>query len=662
MAKVLRTIAIVAGAVALVATGIGAAVGAGTFLGVAGSTFATVGTIAGVVAGVAGIGANLLTKPPPARGSVTEAIIEVNPPSPYCMGEGYFAGVLRHRAGYGPTLKGVRNPYLFEAFALCVAGPIEGPIVPQVDFGPVPSWYDGFLATDSRVGNRPDSAMIPPFDPAATGWSADHKLSSVACIGWGHKFDKDGERYASGLPARGALAKWVRVYDPRQDSTFPGGSGPCRLGDESTYVWAGPPGSSVPAGENVALHAGTYAFGRYVNGKRVMGPGLPAEAIDWEGIAAWANDCDANNWRMFGVVFEGIGDDVSRRWQNLRDICIAGGGEPLFAGGRLHFHWQRPRVRLDTITEADIADGIQEVTAMQSWRDRLNTVVGEFLDPASNWSLQPIAPLQVASYLAEDGEEKVEKIPFNFVKDATQAAQLAAYWVTGSRELTPITLTLKPRLRHYRPGECLGLELPQLGLDHDAVILRRAFNPVTGEVTLTFVTETPGKHAFALGRTATPPPTPAIGQTAEQRDRVAAGAQKPAGFTTVEISASYTRGLAGNVTQMHVGGALVEVTVPSHERVYTSGRNVAVTGGTLLLPDNTPLFIFYDDPELAGGAVTYQWTTFASQAYFSEEHPFRHHISFVRTVAADGTGGGTQGPGPPGGGGWIGGDPNVSIP
>src|SRR3546814_9595873 len=43
--KVLRAAAIIVGAVALVATGIGAVVGAGTFLGVAGSTFAAVGTI-----------------------------------------------------------------------------------------------------------------------------------------------------------------------------------------------------------------------------------------------------------------------------------------------------------------------------------------------------------------------------------------------------------------------------------------------------------------------------------------------------------------------------------------------------------------------------------------------------------------------------------------
>lgn len=517
MAKVLRTIAIVAGAVALVATGIGAAVGPGTFLGVAGSTFSTIGTIAGVVAGAAGIGARLLTKPPPARGSVTETIIEIDPPSPYAMGEGYFAGVMRHRVGYGPTLKKVPNPFLFEAVALSVAGPIAGPITPQVDFGPVTSYYSGWLATDTRLGTRPDTALTAPLQANPPGWSTNHKLSGTPAIAWNHKFDKEGEIYASGLPTRGVLAKWVLVYDPRKDSTRPGGSGPHRLGNEATYEWS----------ENPALHAATYAFGRYVNGKRVMGVGLPDEGIDWEGVAAWANDCDANGWRMFGVVFEGAQDDAQRRWQNLRDICIAGGGEPLFSGAVLGFHWQRPRVPLDTVTEADLADGPQEVTAMQSWRDRLNTLRPRYTSPNHNWSLVQAEQVQVASYLAEDGEERAEDIPFNFVKDVDQAAQLAAYWLTNSRELTPITLTLMPRLRAYRPGECLRLELPELGLDHDAVILRRQFDPATMTVQLTLVTEDSAKHAFALGRTGVAPPTPSLTNSAADRDEIARAARAP---------------------------------------------------------------------------------------------------------------------------------------
>ncbi|MGL5447906.1 MAG: phage tail protein [Rhabdaerophilum sp.] len=637
MAKVLRTVGKVAGVVASVAAIIPGGQG--------------IAAIAAAVAAVASIGANLLTKPPPARGSVTETLIAVDPPSPYVMGEGYFSGVMRHRTGYGPTLKKVKNPFLLHVLTLSVAGPIEGPIVPQVDFGNVPAWYNGFLGTDTRLGARPDTALVPPLQAPAPGWTAAHRLSSTAAIAWGHKFDKDGERFASGLPVEGVLAKWVKVYDPRKDSTQPGGVGAHRLGDEATYEWS----------ENPALHAGTYAFGRYVNGKRVMGVGLPAEGIDWEGVAAWANDCEANGWAMFGVAYEGAANEPERRWANLTDICIAGGGQPLFAGAVLGFHWHRPRVALDTVTEADLAEGPQEVTAQQSYRDRLNTVIARYLSPAHNWQMTQAAAISVPAFVAEDGEPRTEEVPLNFVKGLNQAAQLVTYWLWNTRELAPITLTVMPRLRAYRPGECLRLVLPELGLDHDAVILSRQFDPATMTTTLTFVSETAAKHAFALGRTGTAPPTPALGQTGEERDKIASGAQNPPGFATIEISSSYTVGLAGNITQAALGGGVVEVTIPTHTRVYTSGREVTVTGGVIALPESVTRLIYYDDADRAGGAVTFAATATPEDAYFSATNPDRHFIGYVTTVDGAGAGGGVGGSGPPGGGGWDG-PPGTEIP
>jgi hypothetical protein len=253
-----------------------------------------------------------------------------------------------------------------------------------------------------------------------------------------------------------------------------------------------------------------------------MGIGLPVEGIDFAAIAAWAEDCDANGWSMFGVVYE-PGD----RWANLRDICIAGGGQPLFAGAVLSFDWNRPRVALDTLSEADLASGDHEVTAMQTWRDRVNTIVPRYRSEANHWEPVAAEAVGVSTYVTEDGEERREEFPFNFVKDVDQAAQLARYRLENGRELAPITLRCKPRMRAYRPGECLQLDVPQLGLDTLAVIQKREIDPATMEVTFTLIGETTAKHAFALGETGTPPPTPAIGQTGEERDAVIAAALEP---------------------------------------------------------------------------------------------------------------------------------------
>lgn len=494
----------------------------------------SIATFSGLAAGFATLGAQALYKPPPARGSVTNVLIAVDPPSPYVMGEGYFAGVMRHDVAYGATLKKVPNPYRLMVTVYSHGGPVQS-ISPRVELNTIGSWYSGFLYTATQVGACPEGAALAPNFAGAPGWGSSSKLSGQAAIAWNLKFDKDGKVFSSGVPRLGAYGQWVKAYDPRKDSTFPGGSGAHRLGVESTYEWTA----------NPALHAGTYAYGRYQNGKRVMGIGMPASGIDWVGIAGWANVCAANGWTIFGPVYE-----PGNRWDNLREICAAGGCAPVFANGLIGWHYAAPRVALDTITDADIADDSYSVTAMASWRDRLNTIVPKYLSPDHDWQLiADAAAVTVTEYVTEDGEVKQVEWPFNLVKDGDQAAQLAAYKLMDSRELQPITLPCLPRLRKYRPGECLHLDLPELGLDTDAVILSRSFDPARMIVTLTLMSETPGKHDFALGRTATPPPTPALKQTSEERDRLRWSAMLDQGARTAEYDplTTYSEGMTARM-------------------------------------------------------------------------------------------------------------------
>ncbi|MAG25033.1 hypothetical protein CMI47_05575 [Candidatus Pacearchaeota archaeon] len=614
--------------------------------------------IAAVAVTAASVVEQITTRPPPARGSVTQITIDPNAPQPYVMGEGYFAGVLRHDTGYGPTLKKVPNPYRFMPVVYSGGGPVES-ISPRTDFAAVSSWYSGFLYTDTQLGACPEADALSPQWSGAPGWSSSSKLSGQAAIGWSLKFDKDGKRFAGGLPVMGAYGQWVKVYDPRKDSTFPGGSGSHRIGDETTYEYSA----------NPALHAGTYAYGRYQNGKRTMGMGLAADAIDWAVIAAWANVCEANGWEnFFGVVYE-----PGERWANLKDICFAGGADPV-ALGQLTFRYRAPTVALDTITEADLTDDDQSVMAMQSFRDRINTGIPKYRSPAHNWEMVDAEPVVNSTFLTEDGEEKRETWPCNFVTDEDQASQLVAYHIWDSRELAPITLVCKPRMRSYRPGECLHLDLPELGLDTKAILLRRELDPATMKVKLELMGETSAKHAYCLGLTGTAPPTPAIGQTAQEKDELASAASDPAGLGTLKLSSSYTRGLAGNITQLHdgTGTGTVTVTIPDHTRVYADGTEASVTGGNFTLDETTSYLLSYDDPDFAGGELGVDFALVeitpgtggqtGGDAYFSAANPSRHYLASISTVNEAGEGGGAGGSSPPGGGGWDNDDPGGDIP
>ncbi|HEU0045072.1 hypothetical protein [Sphingomonas sp.] len=497
MSKTLRTIGVIAGAVALVATGVGAVAGVG--LAVAGTTVGSIATYASLAAAVASIGAQVTAKKPAAKGAITQLLIGSNLPQPYLMGFCYSAGIQVHDVGYGGTVNKVSNPWRFIATVHSCCGPIDGLVQQLADFTPIGAYYSGWLTVDAQLGARPELDQIKPQFAGAgaspPGWGPDYKLSGHAAIGWGLKFDKDAKRFSGGVPALGAIWRGVSAYDPRADSTFPGGSGPQRIDDEATW----------PYTRNAALHAGTYAFGRHVNGRRVFGADLGEDGVDFTAVAAWANVCDANGWTVNGSIFE-PGD----KWNNLKRIAECGGGEPLFMGGLLSFCWDAPGVALDTIDLDDLADGELSAPAMRPWKDRLNTIVPKFRSPAHRWDFIAVAAVASTAGLAADGEEKADERQFDLVTDGDQATELAGYIVENAREAGPFVLPCKTRMIEYRAGDKLDLSeavAAELAVaQRRCVLVQRGVDPATGIVTLTLRTDDPAKHARALGRTTIIPP------------------------------------------------------------------------------------------------------------------------------------------------------------
>ncbi|MFQ3894613.1 phage tail protein [Sphingobium sp. R-7] len=522
MSKTLRTVAVIAGAVALVAATGGAALGAfapglaGTATlgatGISAATLTTVATVASVASTLASIGAQLTAKKPPARGTINQVIIAAEPPSPYIIGRTYSGGVLRHDVGYGATLKKVKNPYRGMVLVYSVAGPLLGLEACYMDYAVVPfsggaatGYYSGFLYRDVRNGLASETALTPHF-AGMPNWSSAHKLSGKAAILWNGKFDKDGKRFASGWPTSGAVWEGVMTYDARKDSTYPGGSGAHRITDEATWDYSQCPGR----------HALAYVLGRFRNGKKVFGVGLPPDGIIVQDFVTLSNICDANGWKVGGVVYE-PGD----RWANLKRILEAGAAEPMWRGGKLGLRFNAPRLSLYTLTADDLADEDVDVTAQQTWAARLNGIRPKYRSEANKWEYVQSDLVSISSYVTEDGEEKIEEQQYDLIQQKDQAAQIAAYKLLNGRELAPIVVPCKPHMRHFGPGDMLTLDLPDHGLGGiDAIILKRQIDPARMVVTFTFMSESEGKHDFALGRTGTAPPTPAL-TTGEDRDDIA---------------------------------------------------------------------------------------------------------------------------------------------
>ncbi|RZL77597.1 MAG: hypothetical protein EOP66_08760, partial [Sphingomonas sp.] len=356
------------------------------------------------------------------------------------------------------------------------------------------------------------------------GWGAGFNLSGYAAIAWSLLFDRKGKVFASGAPQLGAIWRGQKAWDPRYDSTMPGGQGEDRWAppsntaahDAARATWAY---NQCPGLQGLRYTLGAWHRDPRVAGstyQKVAGIGLPIEGIIVEDFVHLANVCDANDWKVGGVIFEPATGSTSTRWQNLKDILAAGGAEPCFRGGRLGLKISAPRIALDTITRSDLADDDIVVCSGVGWEERLNTLIPKYRSAAHKWEyVASTTPVTIAAQLAVDGEVKRAERQYNLVQDKDQAAELCAYELFDRRELGEIELTVKPRLRKYGPGDLLIVDLPEEGLVmQPCVILKRLPMPDRMVWKFTLRSETLEKHAFALGQTATAPPIPTLRSTA----------------------------------------------------------------------------------------------------------------------------------------------------
>lgn len=495
MAKVLRTVSKVAGVVALVASFVNP----------------VLAPIAATISAAASVGAQLLQKKPGFSGTSNQVTIGNNQPIPYGMGRCFTPGSQLHDTAWGGKVGKTTNPYLSKVFVWSVstAAAIETVLV---DWNVIAfsgnsalGYYNGWLYLDRQLGLRPEpDALAAPW-AGMPDWSSAHKLSNYAAGLFSYRFDRDNKRWANGIPVHGVVGRWSKVYDWREDDTFPGGAGSHRWDDEDTFAYD----------VNAALHAVTYARGRYAinpaTGEqtvRLVGCGFSREQIDWPAWTAFANVCDANGWAVNGFVYDGPG---LSQWDNLKRICAAGAAIPVWSGGLLSVRFQSPKVALDTIGIEDFADGEYLTPGMRTWKDRVNIMIPKYRSEANKWEYVQSEAVSFESYIAEDGgDPKEQEFLCELVTDKDQAAKLAAYELFNRRELTGIVRPLKPRFWHMRLGEAYQLVDPEDGLNQLVVVAAITKDVGQATVTVTFETETTAKHALALALTGTAPPSPTL--------------------------------------------------------------------------------------------------------------------------------------------------------
>lgn len=435
-------------------------------------------------------------------GAPSEFRSDPNGPIPFLFGRRGIGGI-----GVDDKAFGADNRFRGIVGVLSGAGPIDALETvyasrAAVTFGgangaaSAPAEFAGKMYFQFTPGHQPQSAALsqPGLHGGAvmTGWGPHRRMSGKAH--WMLTLEQDAkfENFPV-MPEWLFVARGVLGWDPRLDSTYPGGSGPCRLNDRSTHVYIDDPG----------IGALNWALGLYENGKLVGGIGRPVEEIAVETLVELANVCDANGWKLSA-------------WPTTRDnphevykaMLLAGGARYAEIGGKLGCIPRKPRVSVATITAADV-DGPLEIDTSPPAQDLLNTVYPSCPLEDHFWTSVPLDPVSEPSFVDEDGEVLDGPLDLDYSPSAKQTSEIAAYVMVDSRETIRGRIPVKPYLREVEPGNVVTIAEEGFLLDGvEFLVLDRDTDADTGRVWLWLESESAGKHPYALGQDPTPPTPP----------------------------------------------------------------------------------------------------------------------------------------------------------
>jgi hypothetical protein len=284
--------------------------------------------------------------------------------------------------------------------------------------------YAGYLTVTTRLeGNSGNGVAIDGV------WTASSTLTGCAYVVLKFKLTGNSSNaqspFASGISSRVTIrGKGAWRYDPRLDSTVPGGSGTHRASDQSTWTW------DDNGSRNPALQVLWYMLGWRINGKLALGMGLPASRIDLPSFITAANICDESvalaaggtepRYRCDGVL--GEGDD---RQAVIENLCAQMSATLRDAGGKLSLVMLNNDLAapVASFTEADVLEGgkwAQTLPLSQSF----NIVRGRRIDPSDTALYQPVDFPEV-SLASPDGIDRIDTVEYQFTQSNGQAQRLA---------------------------------------------------------------------------------------------------------------------------------------------------------------------------------------------------------------------------------------------
>lgn len=279
------------------------------------------------------------------------------------------------------------------------------------------------------------------FTFASGKWNAAHRLTGCAYLRLRFKVTGNGKKaespFSGGPTSRiTIIGRGAKLYDPRRDSTVPGGSGPMRWNDQSTWRFTADDGGRI--GENLPLLALRRLLGwritNPVTGEKRLatGAGLPRKRIDLQSFIVAANLADElvnrsaggqePRYHGAGVVSEG--DDQKTV---LDALCAGMCARFTDTGGKLGIlvaHNDLAAAAADPGLVTDDVIGAFTWDPDPSLEAAPNIIRGRYVDATAE-SLYQLIDYPEVRIPSVDGIDRIMTLDLGFVESVSQAQRIA---------------------------------------------------------------------------------------------------------------------------------------------------------------------------------------------------------------------------------------------
>ncbi len=384
-------------------------------------------------------------------------------------------------------VRAIREIWFDDKLAWTATGGVQAPYVGYLDVTPV---LEGSAANAINIGSR---------------MGASRRFTGCAYVYFRYKLTGNGKKaespFASSIPSRVTIVgDGALFYDPRLDSTVPGGSGPMRADDQRTWAW------SPSFCRNPALGMLFYLLGWRIQNpatgewKLAIGKGIPASRIDLPSFITAANLCEEPVTRADGTVepryrADGIyseGDDPSLVLDNLKAAMNAVLDD---ADGKiritvLHNDLAAP---IGDLTTADV---LGEFTWLQTppLTDSINVIRGGYIDPSPT-SLYQLVDLPEVSIPSPDGIDRPQTVNLALVQSPGQGQRLFKLRLGRAQYGGTYTAVFQATAWKYQKGDVIRFTFAPLGWDKKLFRIADVATQVDGTVPMMLREEHPAIYA-----------------------------------------------------------------------------------------------------------------------------------------------------------------------